>query len=168
MVLYKYTTENQLKYHLISNFEKYFDFSFLTEEFKMKAGRIDIVGENDSTIYVIELKRDFVTAATISQLRNYLDAYITDKKLIGIAAAPKIAPDVDLASLPENVWIKELNGVEYVPNPDTKVKVSISIDEDVWMYICRLAEQEDRTVSSMINRVLRQRLLHDQEKKEGE
>lgn len=154
--MFRFTMENELQSHIIENFSSYFNFSFLAKEQKVISGRLDILGEDEKTIYIIELKRDCVDSLTIKQLQNYLENFATDKALIGIAAAPKIANDVDLTSIPENIWIRELQDVEYVPSPTTKVKASITLDEDVYYFLQEAAEMDDRSVSSYLNRVLKE------------
>ncbi|KWX79946.1 endonuclease NucS domain-containing protein [Paenibacillus jilunlii] len=161
--MFKFTMENQLKQFIIDNFNTYFDFGLITTEYSVRGGRIDILGEDDETIYIIEIKRDFVTSDTIVQLQRYLDTYKSDKKLIGIAVAPKIDNSVDLTNVPENIWVNILPDVEYVPNPDSKVKVSVTLDLDVAAYISELAEKDDRSVSSMINVILRNHMKDSKE-----
>ncbi|SDN27697.1 endonuclease NucS domain-containing protein [Paenibacillus jilunlii] len=163
MKMFKFTMENQLKQFIIDNFNTYFDFGLITTEYSVRGGRIDILGEDDETIYIIEIKRDFVTSDTIVQLQRYLDTYKSDKKLIGIAVAPKIDNSVDLTNVPENIWVNILPDVEYVPNPDSKVKVSVTLDLDVAAYISELAEKDDRSVSSMINVILRNHMKDSKE-----
>lgn len=156
--MFKFTLENQLKKFIIKNFKTYFDFMLLSEEYSVRGGRIDLVGEDDETMYIIEIKRDFITSDTIDQLQRYLTAYKSDKKVIGVAVAPKIDNSVDLTKIPENIWINLLPDVEYVPNPSSKLKISVTLDLDVFAYIEEAAEKDDRSVSSMINTILRNAL----------
>jgi hypothetical protein len=147
--------ENQLKKFIVENFKTYFDFVLLSEEYAVHGGRIDLVGEDDETMYIIEIKRDFVTSETIDQLQRYLTVYKTDKKLIGVAVAPKIDSSVDLTNIPENIWINPIPDVEYVPNPGNKIKVSVTLDLDTAAYVQEAAAEDDRSVSSKINIILR-------------
>lgn len=132
--MFTYKTEKELHEYLVKHFDDYFDFNYISSEFIITGGRVDILGKDDNTIYVVELKRDFVTNATIEQLSNYIpeiQSLNPDKVVLGIAVAPKIDDKVNINSLPSNITIKTLDNVKFI-EPEhsfTKKRVTFTLDE---------------------------------------
>ena len=132
--MFTYKTEKELHEYLVKHFDDYFDFNYISSEFIITGGRVDILGKDDNTIYVVELKRDFVTNATIEQLSNYIpeiQSLNPDKVVLGIAVAPKIDDKVNINSLPSNITIKTLDNVKFI-EPEhsfTKKRVTFTLDK---------------------------------------
>lgn len=90
--MFTYTTEKELHEHIVENFSDYFDFNYVESEHRMELGIIDIVGKDADTIYLIEIKRDFIDNSAIKQLSKYVDLYRKYNpgiKVKGIAVAPR-------------------------------------------------------------------------------
>lgn len=90
----KVNNEKELQKHLIENFDKYFNFKFIASEFVLpNKKRIDLLGEDDYNVYIIELKC-CADSKAIYQLLDYMNLYkkiaIDDKNIVGIVAAPII------------------------------------------------------------------------------
>jgi len=121
--MFVYTKEKELHKFLVDNFDKHFDFSYINSEVVTPAGRIDILGEDENNIYVIEIKRDEVNEFTIMQLVSYLPhikKMYPDKNVIGIATAPKVDKKLSLFELPDGVLVKLLKGVKCDESKITK------------------------------------------------
>lgn len=146
--MFTYKTEKELHEYLVKHFNDFFDFDYISSEFIITSGRIDILGKDDNTIYVVELKRDFVTNATIEQLSNYIpeiQSLNPDKVVLGIAVAPKIDDKVNIDSLPSNITIKTLDNVKFI-EPEhnfTKKRITFTLDEKI---IKELKETSERTM----------------------
>lgn len=146
--MFTYKTEKELHEYLVKHFNDFFDFDYISSEFIITGGRIDILGKDDNTIYVVELKRDFVTNATIEQLSNYIpeiQSLNPDKVVLGIAVAPKIDDKVNIDSLPSNITIKTLDNVKFI-EPEhnfTKKRVTFTLEEEL---IEQLKEVSEKTM----------------------
>ena len=114
--IFNFTTERELQDFLIENFNHYFSFDYVCQELIIKCGRIDLVGEDDDNIYLIELKRDIVTQSTIEQLDNYINNYKTTKRIVGIAAAPEIDEKIDLSLFKNDIRPRLIEGVHCLFN----------------------------------------------------
>lgn len=111
--MFTYSREKELHEYIVDNFLDFFDFEYLSSEFTIDSGRVDILGMKDDIIYVVELKRDKVAQSTIEQLSNYLpdiELLHPDKEVIGIAAAPYIDYDLEMPS--PNINTMKLKNVE--------------------------------------------------------
>jgi len=117
--MFAYAIERELQDHIVANFSDFFDFRYVGQEVKVKDIRgltVDLVGEDDKTVYLIELKRDIVDISTINQIRRYLKKYISSsgKDVIGIVAAPEIKESARLSINPdEHIQLVELKNVKY-------------------------------------------------------
>lgn len=101
--MFKYQSEKELRKHIIKNFNLFFAFSFIDEEFQLhtrgphESGQfpaIDILGEDDSCVYIIELKKRKIVGGNVKQIQEYINMYKehskeNHKKVIGILAAPE-------------------------------------------------------------------------------
>src|SRR5690606_11431558 len=131
-----YTKERDLHNFIIDNFESFFDFQFISSEFVVNGGRVDIIGTDENTIYVIELKRDFISHKTIEQISKYLPEIRLlnpDKEVLGIAVAPSLEKGFSEDLVPSDISIKLMDGVEYIetPSTSTKKRVTFTLDEDL-------------------------------------
>src|SRR5699024_8231003 len=87
--------------------------NYLSSEFTVDSGRIDIIGTKDNVVYVVELKRDIVNDKTIEQLSSYLmdvQFLYPGKEIIGIAAAPDIKEGLEIPF--SNIELMKLDNVE--------------------------------------------------------
>lgn len=153
--MFTYSREKELHEYIVDNFLDFFDFEYLSSEFTIDSGRVDILGMKDDVIYVVELKRDKVTQSTIEQLSNYLpDIELShpDKEVIGIAAAPYIDYDLEIPS--PNINTMKLKNVE-LSLEGMKQKKSFTLDADVYEKLKELAEKDDRSVSQQLNKLLK-------------
>ena len=153
--MFTYSREKELHEYIVDNFLDFFDFEYLSSEFTIDSGRVDILGIKDDVIYVVELKRDKVTQSTIEQLSNYLpdiELLHPDKEVIGIAAAPYIDYDLEMPS--PNINTMKLKNVE-LSLEGMKQKKSFTLDADVYEKLKELAEKDDRSVSQQLNKLLK-------------
>lgn len=114
--MFVYNYEHQLQKHILDNFNYYFDYELIGSNIPIKyrrGKRVDILAKDKETIYIIELKRDFVTQKTLEQLNLYIEEYETEKNVIGIAAAPKTKKNLDLDRYENKIIIKELPDVRF-------------------------------------------------------
>lgn len=162
--MFVYTKEKQLHEFLIDNFNQYFDFTYSGSEVVIPNGRIDLLGEDQSHIYVIEIKRDEVNEFTISQLSSYLPfvrELYPDKKVIGIATAPKVNKKMKLFELPSNVIIKTLNGVKCDESKITKINglrnrkvLSNAVDYELYEGIRELSKETQVPISRLLDEAI--------------
>ena len=153
--MFTYAREKELHEYIVDNFLDFFDFEYLSSEFTIDSGRVDILGIKDDVIYVVELKRDKVTQSTIEQLSNYLpdiELLHPDKEVIWIAAAPYIDYDLEIPS--PNINTMKLKNVE-LSLEGMKQKKSFTLDADVYEKLKELAEKDDRSVSQQLNKLLK-------------
>ena len=146
--IFKFVYEEELKKYLKDNFEKLFGFSFVAEELSVITGKVDLVGEDNENIYLIEIKRDYVTKETIKQLQKYVDAYDSDKKVIGIAVAPKVKRDIVVS---DNIIVMSL---ENIAKNDIG-KINIGIDNELFRKIKIKATMNNRTLTKEIEIALK-------------
>jgi DNA-binding Xre family transcriptional regulator len=111
-----YSSENELRDILIANCETHLGFKFIYKEYSVDGFRIDIIGEDEDFIYVVELKREVADLRTLSQINNYISAYrhYSKKPVIGVIVALAFQAELKLSAPPE-VIMKELVGFQYVP-----------------------------------------------------
>jgi len=109
--VFNFTLEKELQDFIISNFNRYFSFSYVCQELTVECGRIDLIGEDEDNVYIIELKRDIITKTAVKQLDNYMDYYKTTKNIIGIATAPEISDGIDLSLFKNNIRLQCIDGV---------------------------------------------------------
>ena len=159
--MFTYKTEKELHEYLVKHFDDYFDFNYISSEFIITGGRVDILGKDDNTIYVVELKRDFVTNATIEQLSNYIpeiQSLNPDKVVLGIAVAPKIDDKVNINSLPSNVTIKTLDNVKFI-EPEhnfTKKRVTFTLDEELLKKLKEISEETMIPQARLVEQAIRE------------
>lgn len=88
-------TEKELVDRICDNWSLYFDipFDIIIREFNTDLGPIDIVGYNDDTFIIIEVKRKRAMTKDVTQLKRYIEAISKSdctKKIVGYLAAPEI------------------------------------------------------------------------------
>jgi hypothetical protein len=145
MNVFKYTLEKELHEYIISNFNSLFDFEFVAHEYRINGGIIDIVGTDNETVYIIEVKREHATIASIKQLQSYISNFVSDKIVKGIVAAPKIDKTIDLNALPDNISIFAIPNVEC-----GKSRIMLYVDEDMYDQIKELADKDKRSMNNYI------------------
>lgn len=144
--MFTYSKEKELHEHIVEHFNDYFDFHYISSEFIVKGGRVDILGKNDNTIYIVELKRDYITNSTISQLVNYIpeiQKLNPDKNIVGIAVAPKLDGKLNVDSIPHNIKIKTMDDVNFV-EPErhiTKKRITFTLDEETIDQLKKVSEE---------------------------
>ena len=126
--MFKFTLESDLVDYLIENFSQYFNCEYMGREVRIKHLAVDIIGETDNIIALIEVKRDYINANTVKQLAKYMEQYETDKDIVGIAVAPKIDPACNSITIPENMILREINDVEYVKNPNNRITYATTVE----------------------------------------
>ena len=137
--MFTYTKEKELHDYIANNFAEFFGFDYLSSEFAVSSGRIDMLGTKDNTLYVIELKRDIVTQSTIEQLSRYLSD-IADlhpgKEVVGIAAAPVV--DTSLIIDDHSIETLEIKGVKLLSVPRS---IAFTLDSDLIERIKRITDE---------------------------
>ena len=152
--MFTYSREKELHEYIVDNFLDFFDFEYLSSEFTIDSGRVDILGMKDDIIYVVELKRDKVTQSTIRQLSNYLpdiELLHPDKEVIGIAAAPYIDYDLEIPS--PNINTMKLNNVE-LSLEGMKQRQSFTFDKKTIDLLKKTSEKTDIPQSRIAERAI--------------
>ena len=155
--MFTYSREKELHEYIVDNFLDFFDFEYLSSEFTINSGRVDILGMKDDVIYVVELKRDKVTQSTIKQLSNYLpdiELLHPDKKVIGIAAAPYIDYDLEIPS--PNINTMKLNNVE-LSLAGMKQRQSFTFDEETIKLLKEASNKTDIPQSRIAEKAITER-----------
>lgn len=145
--MFKYEFEDELQEYIIKNFNQYFPFMFVANEVSVSSfnKRIDLLGEDENNVYIIELKRDVINNKAIKQLKKYLSLYKTNKNKIGIAAALRILNDVQIN---ENIFTLKLDNVKYLKRPLKRIK--LNIDKDLLHKVKIKAIQENKNVNEIL------------------
>jgi len=173
MFVYKY--ESLLRQYVVKNFGSFFDFDFVAQEKYIARDnggpRVDILGEDEHHVYLIELKTDRITERNIKQVTDYIDLYRTvhnpDKTIIGILAAPH-CDDYALRLIHEHpaLRVKIIDGVisqkriavhigpgRPAMAPDEKRRNrSIKMSDDEWARIGELAKEAGLNISEYIRK----------------
>ena len=113
--MFIYTTERELQDHIIENFSLFFDFRYVDKEHRLEDGsEVDIIGEDDKSIYLIELKRSSGDGESVRQVRHYVDIFNpSSKSIVGIVAAPEIKKSAILElKSNEKIRLMELKNVK--------------------------------------------------------
>ena len=154
-------TEKELKQYVIKNFNKLFDFQYVCEEFLIGTKRVDLVGEDKGSTYLIELKRDFITNNSVKQLIKYLNIYESSKNVVGIIMAPKIHHLFDKSQVPKNVIVRTLDSVtciaSFVPVNNTKKelkKVTFELPDELYLLAKERDEADHRSMNNFITTVV--------------
>lgn len=156
--MFTFNREKQLQEYLKVNFERYFNCQLADEEFTLAAGRADLIGRTDDTVYIIELKKDVVTYQTIGQLYGYVSSYKSNKKVVGIAAAPKISSAINKEALPDNIMVLEISDVKY--ESGRKQCEAIYFEPQLLEWLKERAEEQKTTVSVIVNQMT-ERMMKD-------
>lgn len=159
------TKEKQLQDHLIQNFSKHFDFSLVASEVVISNGRIDLLGEDEDNVYIVELKRDQVNEFTIIQLSAYIEPVqkmYPNKNVIAIAAAPEIDKKLNVFDLPVGIRVKAIEGVKCDESITTKqkflrhrMKPGVAIDRELHVQVKELSDQTRIPISKLFDEALK-------------
>lgn len=159
--MFTYSKEKELHEFIVDNFNRYFDFEYNSSEYVINGGRVDILGKDDNSIYVIEIKRDIVTDSTLKQLSSYIPTIQEqhpDKEVFGIAVAPAIDKRINLNSLPPNVNIKIIDDVTFL-EPErnhTKKRVTFTLDEKTIDDLKSVSEQTMIPQARLVEEAIKQ------------
>ena len=108
----EFKTEEWLERHIINNFNAFFPFQLKKNQLVLPNSHdtIDIVGEDDSNEYIIELKRDYVRKKDIYQVVRYIERYKkeTTKNVKGYIVSPYFTKRVRLLAEKNNILVLEL------------------------------------------------------------
>ena len=167
MVICKY--ESFLQDHVIDNFNKYFAFAYAAREVKFLKNsehRIDILGEDDQNLYIIELKVNKIYPRHLKQIRFYLEKYQEEinpaKAIKGIMAAPGCTleawkeiqqdPLLDLIILNDVYLRKKLNpvGRPALAADDKRKPHSVKMTDAEWQRIQEKAKAAGMSTSEWI------------------
>ena len=146
--IFKFAYEEELKEYLKDNFKELFGFSFVAEEFHILTGKVDLVGEDSENIYLIEVKRDYISIDTIKQLQRYIDNYKHHKNVVGIAVAPNIKKGLAITN--DNIIVMSLKNIA---ENDTD-KINIGINSELFRKIKIKATINNRTLTKEIEKAL--------------
>ena len=160
--MFEYNYEKELQEHLFEHFNDYFDFECIGSEVRVFDGWIDLVGEDENNIYIIEVKKEIVTQDTIEQINRYIKSYKTDKNVIGIAIAPKKEKNIILDKYNNVFRIIELDDVYCTF--ETKSRFALSLEKELLQAIKIKAVKEDKPVNLIIDELLRDYLKREEEK----
>lgn len=143
--MFTYKVEKELHSFIVDNFSNYFDFKYIKSEVLLPVGRVDILGEDDTTVYVIEIKRDCVNKAAITQVTGYIpqvELLYPNKKVVGIVVAPVV--EKGAADINPDIKIVELTDVNFIPpvSKSTIKRITFTLDEDL---IKELKEKSEET-----------------------
>jgi len=154
-MIFYFDTERELQDYIINHFNMFFPFRFISQNIplnstnKRNCNTIDIIGQDDNTTYIIELKRDIILPSTMKQLKNYVAQYqslFPTEKVVGIAAAPEIRNDVKTT---ETLKAQKLKDVYC-----NIIKVTLYLDPDIWKRFRILAVERDRDYSGLVTEAL--------------
>ena len=167
MVICKY--ESFLQDHVINNFNKYFAFKYVAREVKFAKNsehRIDILGEDDQNLYIIELKVNKIYPRHLKQIRFYLEKYQEElnpvKAIKGILAAPGCTleawkeiqqdPLLNLIILSDVYLRKNLNpvGRPAMPADEKRKPRSIKMTDEEWEELQRKAQEAGVSIAEYI------------------
>ena len=110
--MFEYSLENELKNYIIEHFSDFFNFKYITTERKLKYGRVDIIGEDENNIYIIEVKRDKIIPTSIKQIKRYMIEYETNKNVVGILIAPNISDKaISIIEKENSIEYKQISNV---------------------------------------------------------
>ena len=163
MLVFTYSKEKELHEFIVKNFNRYFDFEYSSSEFIIKGGRVDIVGTNEDTIYILEIKRDCITSNAINQLSNYLPIIKElnpDKNVSGIAVAPAIDSKLNVQSIPSDIEIVLIEDVLFIEPQSTSTRkvVTFALDEQLVHQLKEVSEQtmipQSRLVEQAVKEIL--------------
>ena len=159
--MFTYTKEKELHDYIANNFAEFFAFDYLSSEYAVSSGRIDMLGTKDNTLYVIELKRDIVTQSTIEQLSRYLSDIAVlhpDKEVIGIAAAPVV--DTSLIIDDHSIETLEIKGVKLLSVPKS---VGFTLDGDLIERMKRITDEVGISQSRIASDGIEKRVIELEE-----
>lgn len=150
--MFSYKTEKDLKGFVIENFSHFFEFDFLGEERQLNSGcskRIDLLGADKDSVYIIELKRNIARQSTVKQLDTYLKNFDSSKNRIGIILAPKFAKNIDLTGY-ENIRLQQIDNAQYI-NEHT---LNIIISDEQYEALRKLSYETRKSISQIIRELL--------------
>lgn len=155
--MFTYKTEEQLHNYILDNFNSYFSHNLIANEYDLKKGRVDFLAEKENDLYIIELKKDFVTKTTIKQLNTYIQTArqeFENKNIKGIAIAPKHKAHLKDIEIPEYIELRTIDDVNYIGN----IRTAILLEKKVKKQAERIAKEENRSLNNLIETVLKEYL----------
>ena len=156
-----YKVEKELHSFIVDNFSNYFDFKYIKSEVLLPVGRVDILGEDDTTVYVIEIKRDCVNKAAITQVTGYIpqvELLYPNKKVVGIVVAPVV--EKGAADINPDIKIVELTDVNFVPpvSRSTIKRITFTLEESTIDKLREVSKEsmipQARIIEDMIEKYL--------------
>lgn len=159
--MFTYKKEKDLHNFIVDNFSYYFDFDYLKSEVLIPKGRIDILGEDETTIYVVEIKRDIIDKFAIRQVSDYIPQVkelYPDKKVVGIAIAPEI--DSKASEIDTNIKIVKIDNVNYVPpvSKSTLKTFSVTLEENLIEKLKEVSKESMISQSRIIRDIVEKNL----------
>lgn len=159
--MFEFNKESQLRDHIATNFNEYFDFQYKGKEINVGGGYVDLVGEDADCIYLIELKKKNVSYEAVEQLKSYIlrykQKYKVSKMVRGIVAAPVSDETLDVNRMPSEISIKEIEGVKCLnknPQPNHSRNIQVRIGKRTPEHIKRWVENQGPNASRNIEKVL--------------
>ena len=152
--MFAYQTELELHNYLLENFNEYFPYKLIANEYELTKGRVDFLAEDNENIYVIELKKEFVNKATLNQLTTYmtiLKEEFQNKNIVGIAIAPKRKNHINDMEIPKNIRIQLLDGVNYVGI----VRATLTLEKTLKLQLEEEAKKQNRSFNNLVLKVLK-------------
>lgn len=132
--MFEYRYEKELVDFLVLNFEEYFDFKFIGREIHVKSGYIDLLGEDDDTVYIIEIKKRMINLESLEQAIRYRDSFETKKQKKIVVAAPEIEKGL-MEYVSDEIILMTLEGVKYkedeVKHPIIQIRLRNKKDENL-------------------------------------
>lgn len=155
--MFTYKTELQLHNHILNNFNSYFPYTLIANEYELKKGRVDFLAEDEDNLYVIELKKDFVNKSTIQQLDGYMklikDEY-KNKNVIGIAIAPQHKDHLNDIEIPDYIELRTIDDVDYVGI----IRTAIILEKDLKKNLKIVAKEQNRSLNNLIETIMKEYL----------
>ena len=174
--MFEYSSELEIHNHIKENFNRFFDFNLMFDEFEVANGRIDFVGEDTNNYYVVELKKEIVTIKAITQIDSYINKFKetklyneNPKQIIGILTALQIENKTE-KYLSENLKFIKLKNIKFIPNENYKITKCYCLSEKALNKIDEVQKEHnffsaslalDYILSSQSNETKIKKLVYD-------
>lgn len=155
--MFTYKTELELHNHILDNFNSFFPYTLLANEYELQKGRVDFLAEDEENLYIIEIKKDFINRATINQLKKYMNSLKEmnpNKNIIGIASAPTFKKHLKDIEIPKDIILHSLDNVNYVG----KIRTLLVMKEVTKSKLEIQAKQQNRSLNNLIETIIEQYL----------
>ena len=114
------------------------------------------MGEDASTIYIIEIKKDEPNVLAVEQITEYMQLYsnLTTKSIVGYIVAPNINESAlkDTINITSNIKLKEIDGVLF--DKDDFINVSIQLPKYIVDRLNDEAKKESRARSKEVQKII--------------